>query len=625
MLNSGKRRASVARALYAALLLVACGDSSSTGVTTPPKEPEAPKPPAAPVTPAISVPQRIRAGTIATASIAAQTGATYTWTITGGEVISGAGTTEITFRRSLPGAITLRVTATNSAGVMSSPGEASVSAYTVLTTVMNGDVSGSPVTGTREFDTAIATPYSYAPAAGAATAFVEIDNMIGSSSGQLTMDKDRVLWAYGQPATGIQFSNMIVVPNDPTIIPSMSFYASRPAVDVRVADPYCGVTQPSSTYPRSYLGAFPMPTATGAPLAGSTQRGVTVKDYWAFITNNPTTNEGCRSDWHAAVEETMRRVKRLGADYIAIYQNAYLEDVNANTLKFDCTTNQTCPSWAQIPDAEILWAAERARSYGLNLYLYLQVDVHDIQRKPLPSAPTAEFLNRFYDAWRQYLLHMGRLAEQARIPVMQVDWGVWWFDMQKPEYRTAYLNRMPQIAADVKAVYSGQRALGVLAPWQSNDDALMAQTDLLILELWQTRFLITAADNANLTPAIVRDRTAQYIKNIGGVLGKYNKPAIFNVMNQSHRDYFSKGWIEDGFCVDACSQNNVTIDFSVQAIAYQGQFEAINTQTTFPVRGVNAVGYWFADVLLPNTSFPNLSQSIRGKPAEAIVYRWFRR
>jgi hypothetical protein len=36
-----------------------------------------------------------------------------------------------------------------------------------------------------------------------------------------------------------------------------------------------------------------------------------------------------------------------------------------------------------------------------------------------------------------------------------------------------------------------------------------------------------------------------------------------------------------------------------------------------------AVAYWMDDNILPSTTFPNLAYSIRGKPAEAIVQRWF--
>ena len=65
-------------------------------------------------------------------------------------------------------------------------------------------------------------------------------------------------------------------------------------------------------------------------------------------------------------------------------------------------------------------------------------------------------------------------------------------------------------------------------------------------------------------------------------------------------------------------------DFSVQALVYQAYFEAISEQTHFPTATVDLEASWYVDVILPKDAFPNVSQSWRNKPAEAIAYAWFR-
>jgi hypothetical protein len=623
---AGCSRVAAGRTLgvIACVLLVGCsGDAPTAPPATPP--PADPPPPAEPVTPVISAPARLHAGTLGTASISSQTSSTYAWTVEGGEIVSGAGTTQITFRSHTAGPIRLSATVTNAVGQASTPGEVEVRSYTTLSVVRSTDVEGGPAAGVTEYESPDTVALNFAPGAGAGSVVVEVDGVAAPAGGSLVMDRNRTLWAYGQPATGTAFPDMIVVPNDPTIIPDLAFYMNRPAVTATVADPYCGVVTPNVAYPRSYLGDFPLPEPTNEPLGSAVQRGVSLKDYWAFINNNPTTNDGCSSDWHAAVDESIRRVRRLGADYVAIYQNAYLEDVNADRLKFTCVNNQGCPSWAQIPDSEILWAAERARAHGLQLYLFMQVDHHDIAGGNFPATPSDEWLHNFFDAYKEYMLHIGALAEQAGIPVMQVDWGVWWMDWTRPEHKPLYQARMTEVAQAVRSVYSGKRALGALSIHASDSQALMDEVDLMLLELWQIRFYITPQENANLTPALVRDKTREWIQGVGTVVGKYQKPTIFRILAQSQRDFLQSGWIEDGFCTPGCPQRDVQIDFSVQAITYQGQLEAIQSQSTFPLFAVDAMGYWFADVMLPKESFPNLSQSIRNKPAERIIYHWFRR
>jgi hypothetical protein len=600
-----------------------CGGDAPSGPVTQP-EPEPPVTPPPPTTPVISAPARLKAGLEGTATIPTQANATYAWTITGGEIVTGASSTQITFRGESPGEIRLSATATNQAGQTSEPGEATVRSFTTLTVLLSGDVTGSPAAGETEHEAPEAVALSYEPAAGASRVIVESNGVVIPASDEVVMDRHRTLWVYAEPATGETFRDMVVVPADPTIVPYPDFYGKRASVDIRVADPYCGVKRPTVAYPKSYLGEFPLPAPTGTLPAGL-GRGVALKDYWAYIIDNPTTNEGCSSSWHAAVEETLRRVKRLGADHVAIYQNAYLLDANSEQLKFDCMNDVGCPSWAQIPDREIRWAAARARDHGLELHLYMQVDVHDLNNSFLPQEPSVEWLGRYFDAYREYILHQGQLAQEAGVSMMQMDWGVWWIDWARPEYKAIFHERMAEIATALRTVYSGTRALGVTTPWHSGDAALMAQTDLLLLELWMIRFNVTEQENANLSVPLLRAKYAQLIRDLAGALGSYNKPTLFRVSAQSHRDYLLHGWVEDGFCSPGCPQQDLKVDFSIQAMSHQAQFEAITAQTSFLAAAVHVNGYWFADNMLPRESFPNMSQSFRNKPAESVVYHWFSR
>ena len=114
-------------------------------------------------------------------------------------------------------------------------------------------------------------------------------------------------------------------------------------------------------------------------------------------------------------------------------------------------------------------------------------------------------------------------------------------------------------------------------------------------------------------------------------------PIIWDFNIQSRDKAVSQGWVEDGFCITTvngapvdyndplCMQKTYKTDFSVQAIAIEGAFQAIKEQAYFKTYGVNfSTGYWLTDTLTPGAEgFPNLSQSIRGKPAEKIVKFWY--
>ena len=77
----------------------------------------------APTTPVITGPAAVNANsTNNTASVPAQAGSTYAWTITGGTITAGGTTTSVTFTAGASGSVVLTCVVTNSAGTASSPG-----------------------------------------------------------------------------------------------------------------------------------------------------------------------------------------------------------------------------------------------------------------------------------------------------------------------------------------------------------------------------------------------------------------------------------------------------------------------------------------------------------------------
>ena len=103
---------------------------------------------------------------------------------------------------------------------------------------------------------------------------------------------------------------------------------------------------------------------------------------------------------------------------------------------------------------------------------------------------------------------------------------------------------------------------------------------------------------------------------------------------QSREDFFLNGWKEDGFCTPgtledgtevSCIQESFVTDFSVQSVGIEGIMQAIEEQDTFMINSVDIhTGYWLSQTLIPSfEGFPNISQSVRGKPAEGIVKYWY--
>ena len=491
-----------------------------------------------------------------------------------------------------------------------------------LTAMAGQSVSGDPSSGITIENIGASVNYNYAPVSNFSAAIVEVDGALSAASGSISMTADHWLWAFGQPLTGTDFADSITVPNDPTLIPFPQFYNSQPSFTARVADPYCAVQTDVISYPHSFLGAFPMPEISGAPIPAQATRGVFLKDNWEYQFNNPSTNTGCSGDWHTAAANSMQRIVALGADHISMYQNAVLLDSNAGLLDFDCWNGAGCSDASQIPDSEIAWAANEANALGVELHLYMQVEGVDETRAPYPTPLTSDWLQSWFDGYARYMVHEATIAEANGIAVLEADWGVWWIDWTQSPYQAIYQARMADVMSQMHAVYSGKLVLGSVAPWASDDAALMSNVDEFLVDLFGISF--NEADNQNINVSQMKAKYANVIQNYANIFAKYNKPVMFRVQAESYRDYLLNGWVEDAFCTNGCQENSLTTDFSVQAISIEAQLEAIKTQTAFAVASVDVNSYWFVDVVLPQFSFPNLSFSIRDKPAESVVYQWFK-
>lgn len=412
----------------------------------------------------------------------------------------------------------------------------------------------------------------------------------------------------------VLFSEMTTVSSDVRLISYPDFYQAPPSGDVTVVDPYCALTSNEVSYPTSYLGEFSMPPITGAPLAPTILRGVQVKDYWASDLSNASSNIGCSGDLHTAFIATLERLVRLGADHVGIFRDTYLEDVNAPTLQFS--------KWARwsISDSELSWIVAQANAYGLKVHEYRQINTHDSNEVPLPNPPTEAWATRYLDAYILYIVDRAQVAEQNGVEAFQLDWGVYWFDWTP--YEALFISKMIDAAQQVRSVYSGKILYGFTAPWLSGDPVLLNSIDWFVGELFGIE--LDATENANLSVPLLKQKYLDLMSALANALGPSRKPMAWQVFAQSHRNYLLTSWIEDGFCVDNCMQQTLQTDFSVQAIQYEAMLEAITEQTLFDTASVDSKAYWFVDVILPKDSFPNISQSPRNKPAESILYEWFR-
>ena len=411
----------------------------------------------------------------------------------------------------------------------------------------------------------------------------------------------------------VTFPDMLVLPTDVRLINYPADYQNAKPATVTVADPYCAIATDTVAFPADYLGAFPLPEIKGAPFPPNIRRGVSVKDYWDFGRTDPSDNVGCGGDIQTAFAATVDRLARLGVDHVNMTQWMFLVDGARPELGF---------VGEQMTEDDLKWIAATAASRGLKVHLKMQIAGYRTGSRP-PDPIPLDWATRFLDAYSDYSVAQVKTAAAAGLEAYQLDFIGLTPYLNWSQQRELWLAKMKALADRLRSVFPGKIFYGQSNPYLIDAD-LMSRIDWIELDPAIYAYTFPPLDNDNLTVADVKARLLSIWGGIAQQIGTARKPVRWLVFTQSHRNYLKSGWIEDGHCVDNCMQQSIRTDFSVQAVAYEAYFEAIREQTFFETASVDAHGYWYVDVILPKDSFPNISQSPRNKPAEAILAAWFK-
>jgi hypothetical protein len=418
---------------------------------------------------------------------------------------------------------------------------------------------------------------------------------------------------------------------------------------------------------QSYLGDYEIPMPQNS-LSDENYKGVGLKDYgvkWIYgnyKSQGASWIEDCSEREYTKLmyRTTLKRLKDHGVNTVSIYNFGYWQDAKADEWLL-------APSTKHLADWVIEYIVEEGEKLGLELHYIWQFLALDTQQEPLfPFNGYVEIdmplLKKIMDAHETHILWEADRLEALGVGAISADWSAMWLcfhcGIDKPsntqqetdELKDYYMERMGGIIDQIKERFTGTVYVGDGPQW--NDKRVFDKVDGMILPFGN---LLTDDEVASATVDLVEERATQFIENthkqwrcLDGQPcwpnSSENIPkVIFNFFGQSHASFLSTGWIEDGFCTAGvingiptnCIQYEVKTDFSAQAIFTEGVLRAADNQPYFDTLGTTtATGYWLSDTLIPDVNqlptstntvegFPNMSQSIRGKPAEKIIKYWY--
>jgi len=393
-------------------------------------------------------------------------------------------------------------------------------------------------------------------------------------------------------------------------------------------------------------------------------RAIGFKDYgveWIFYNYEDKTNKVTNCTMQEYVKlmyrTTLRRLKEHGVDTAWVYNFGYWDDHTAETWEIN-------HSRKHISDWQIEFIAETAQELGMNMHYawqFLALDDTNTFLFPFDGMVYVDraLLKRIMDTHEKHMIWEAQRLEQLGVASMSADWSAMWVcfcglqreaDQNESDWLKAYyMERMGGIVSEIKARFSGEVYVGEGVIW--NDKRVFDEVDGVIISLPN---MLQDGEEQDATVELMEQKVKEYSKGIYNTWMCYTQqpcweystydlpPVIWNLFAQSHKMFLSRGWIEDGFCVegsyrdieyDGCLQHNIPTDFSAQAIFIEGMLRAIDSDPWFDTRGTTAsTAYWLSDTLIPDSreslnwgleGFPNISQSVRGKPAEKIIKHWY--
>ena len=442
--------------------------------------------------------------------------------------------------------------------------------------------------------------------------------------------------------------------------------SSSVTVTVNTEDSEGSCTNPhNSNIYESYLGVYDMPMPQNQFSDGKI-KALGFKDYGVEWIYNNYKKQGagwiadCTEDEYIKVmyRTTLRRLKEHGVTTAWIYNFGYWQDAQAEAWEIDHSTKH-------IDDSTIEYIAEEAKKFGMNIHYawqFLSLDAQNDSLFPFNGAVYVDLplLEKIMDAHEKHILWEANRLEQLGAGSMSADWSAMWLcfcglddelpEPERDELRNYYMERMGSIVQQIKGQFSGKVIVGEGIQW--NDARVFDQVDGIIFNFGN---LLLDDEVETATVDLIQSKAESYIKRIYENWACLDfqpcwpnssatlPSVIFNLFGQSHANFLSKGWTEDGFCTEGtldgvtydCVQYEVETDFSAQAIFVEGLLRAIDTQGYFDSLGTSSsTGYWLSDTLIPDANqfpafsntiegFPNFSQSVRGKPAEKIIKYWY--
>jgi len=266
-----------------------------------------------------------------------------------------------------------------------------------------------------------------------------------------------------------------------------------------------------------------------------------------------------------------------------------------------------------------------AHEYGLRFHL--MYNAYSTQQESLMTylwrtAKTETWIRTLLDEYQSVIVEEARKAEACGVDYFMLNWQHGAVSYRGHE--SLWADRWGEIVDAVAQVYTGKLQYN-LPMWDDIHDIVTGavplstfdRIDSFLYSQWNPNF-----DTHSDSLPIVYGEFREMIANLQAFANAVPQPLYLEVAFQSTDGYLVDGWYD----VAIGLVGNTRPDFFEQARLYEGLLQAI-TQSDV-VDGIISYKYHWDDPFGPDLDMSalarmDLSASVRNKPAEAVLKRWF--
>jgi hypothetical protein len=389
----------------------------------------------------------------------------------------------------------------------------------------------------------------------------------------------------------------------------------------------CDVDSNSTSYPINWTGPQNLPSIANSTLNSSFQTLVNIKDILPdgslpVVCANPNNiSEFVR---------TLSRLKALRTDIITLSQWHWAK------INSDGSFSITGDTSGSLSDAQLTQYVNAAHAAGVKVMLANQIQGFVDSTGNIIQTPAGNSSNYtlWLNAFQPFMLNRATFFQSLAVDFWEMGCNSCiYMDAGDNSasavaiFAAAYESMLPRVSE----IFKGKRYIS------GNENILtsnvLSYIDYIAAGLWTNNNYTVSSETA----VNVSDYKSNLSSNISSLM-QYNKPIMVDVGIQSRANALSEpGYLEETECTSSigslghsntCIQQQTATNFSLQAIVIEAQFEYISSQSLPSGSIVRVSDYWQTDFMNQNNqgpTFPNLGYSIRNKPAESIVGKWFLR